>query len=123
MKVTILSEKFQRNGNVIEVILSAKVRQSDPRELPMFDKLFKEITVIGKSVCSPEDEFNEVLGKKIARSRAYKLLYETVYKNFSEVLESIIKRLNITCIDAEKYTRAMKDQREDVKRLLGKSND
>ncbi len=122
MKITILSEKFQRNENVIEAVLSAKVRQSDPRELPMFDKLIKEVTVVGKSVCSPDDEFDEVFGKKLARSRAYKLLFETVNKSFSDVLDKIVKRLNITFVDVDKYARAMQDQRRDIERLLNKGN-
>ena len=116
MKIVVLEEKFQRKGNSIVVVLNAEVRSNDPRELPLVEGV---ITATGMSSCCPEDTFDELTGKRIARSRAYKSLYQIVKRAYYEELESLLSRLKISQDCIEKYERAINAQTRDIERLTG----
>lgn len=115
MKITILEEKIKRDGNSTEVILVAEVKRNDPRELPLVEGT---ITSNGKSFCCPEDKFNELTGKRIARNRAYKALFQMVREAHKDALKDLENRLKISqdCID--KYSRAIKAQDKDIIQLI-----
>lgn len=115
MKITVLEEKIKRDGNLTEVILVAEVKSNDPRELPLVEGT---ITAEGKSLCCPEDEFDELTGRRIARNRAYKALFLMVREAHKEALRTLESRLKISqdCID--KYSKAIKAQDVDIVRLI-----
>lgn len=115
MKIIVLEEKFQRKGNSIVVVLNAEVRRNDPRELPLVEGL---VTSTGMSSCSPEDTFNELTGKKIARSRAYKALYQMVKEAYKNKLRDLNISLKISQDCMEKYERAIEEQDKDIERLI-----
>lgn len=116
MKITVLEEEIQRDGNLTKVFLVAEVKSNDPRELPLVEGT---ISAIGKSVCCPEDEYNELTGTRIARNRAYKALFLMVREAHKDALKDLNNRLKISqdCID--KYSRAIEAQDIDIKRLIG----
>lgn len=115
MKITVLEEKIKREGNLTEVILIAEVKRNDPRELPLVEGT---VTAEGKSLCCPEDEYDELTGMRIARNRAYKALFQMVREAHKEALKDLENRLKISqdCID--KYYRAIKAQDVDIVRLI-----
>lgn len=116
MKVTILEEKIERNENVTEITLTAEVKSSDPRELPLVEGT---ISAVGKSVCCPEDEYNELTGTRIARNRAYKAIFLMVREAYKDALKDLNNRLKISQDSVNKYSRAIEAQDIDIKRLIG----
>ena len=115
MKIVVLKEEVQRKGNSIVVVLNAEVRRNDPRELPLVEGL---VTSTGMSSCSPEDTFDELTGKRIARSRAYKALYQMVKEAYKDALKDLNNRLKISQDCIEKYERAIEAQDKDIERLI-----
>lgn len=115
MKIVVLKEEVQRKGNSTVVILTAEVVRNDSRELPLVEGL---ITSSGMSSCCPEDTFDMLKGKRIARSRAYKSLYQMVKRAYEAELENIAHRLKISQDCMEKYERAILAQDKDIKRLI-----
>lgn len=50
-------------------------------------------TFMGKAVCSPDDEWNEEVGKMIAFSRAKDKCYRSFFKRANKFVQSIDRRL------------------------------
>ena len=115
MKITILEEEIQRDGNLTKVFLVAEVKRNDPRELPLVEGT---ISAIGKSICCPEDEFDELKGKRIARNRAYKALFQIVREAHKDALKDLNNCLKISQDCVDKYSRAIEAQDIDLKRLI-----
>ena len=89
--VTILSTKYYTNDRTTVCVIKAKINRDMCYSLYVQD-IFKrvtkglniedkwpqhigEFTVVGKSVCHPGDTYTEVLGKRIAESRAKRKLF------------------------------------------------
>ena len=115
MKITILEETISRDGNLTVVFLVAEVNRNDSRELPLVEGTF---IVTGKSICCPEDTFDELIGKRIARSRAYKALYQKVRETYKNKLRDFNISLKISQDCMEKYERAIEAQDKDIERLI-----
>lgn len=112
---SIKKKEVQRKGNSTVVILTAKVVRNDSRELPLVEGL---ITSSGMSSCCPKDTFDMFKGKRIARSRAYKSLYQIVKRAYEAELNNIVHRLRISQNCIKKYERAILAQDKDIKRLI-----
>lgn len=115
MKITVLNERIQRKGNMTVVVLEAEVRSNDPREIPLVEGL---VTAVGKSICCESDNFDELTGKRIARSRAYKILYQKVHEAYKEALKEVEACLRISKECMDKYVNAIKAQDRDINRLI-----
>lgn len=115
MKITILEEKVSRDGNLTVVSLVAEVNRNDTRELPLVEGTF---IVTGKSICCPEDKYDELVGTRIARSRAYKTLFQEVRKVYKNALRNLNISLKISQDCMEKYERAIEAQDKDIERLI-----
>ena len=115
MKISVLCENVQVEGSVTKVVLSAEVKCNDPRELPLVTGLF---TVVGYSTCSKDDKFDSLLGKRLARSRAYRTLYKKVRAEYFEAMRNLDISLRITEETMEKYTKAIDAQDRDIDRLI-----
>lgn len=120
MRVTVLNEGIERNGNQITVTLKAYLYKNDRREVLSFKKT---LTASGRAKCSPVDKFDEKLGERIARSRAYKDLFEQVHEVYRNSMNNLKNRLKISRDSLDKYLRAIESQKKDIDRLInGKEN-
>ena len=115
MKITILEETISRDGNLTVVSLVAEVNRNDPRELPLVEGTF---IVTGKSICCPEDKYDELVGTRIAKDRAYKTLFQDVREAYKNKLRNLNISLKISQDCMEKYERAIEAQDEDIERLI-----
>lgn len=62
-------------------------------EAKLKDELEMPSTFMGKAVCSPEDEWNEEVGKMIAFSRAKDKCYKSFFKRANRFVQAIDRRL------------------------------
>ena len=62
-------------------------------ESKLTDELKMPSTFMGKAVCSPEDEWNEEVGKMIAFSRAKDKCYKSFFKRANRFVQAIDRRL------------------------------
>lgn len=115
MRVTVFNEDIERNGNQITVTLQASLCKNDPREILSFKAI---LTASGKSKCSSDDKFDERLGERIARSRAYKDLFEQVHEVYRNSMNNLRNRLKISRDCLDKYLRAIESQKKDIDRLI-----
>lgn len=116
MKITTIKEEVSRENNSKRTIVKVygRVRLSDPREIKELVPVGKEFVGIGISNCHPQDTPDDILGFRIARSKAYKNLYNQV---MAECFKRGIKyqnRLKITTDSIDKYSNASTDQGIDV---------
>jgi hypothetical protein len=63
-------------------------------ESKLKDKLKMPNTFMGKAVCSPDDEWNEEVGKMIAFSRAKDKCYKSFFRRANHFIQTIDRRLN-----------------------------
>ena len=115
MKISILDEEVQVVGDVTTVTLTADVRCNDSRELPLVTGMF---TAVGRSTCSKDDIFDSLLGKRLARSRAYRTLYKQVHADYLNAMKNLDISLRITEETMEKYIKAIDAQDRDIDRLI-----
>lgn len=115
MKVTVFKENIERNEDQITVTLQANLYKNDPREVLSFKEI---LTAVGRSKCSPDDEFDEKLGERIARSRAYKDLFEQVHEVYGNSMNDLRNRIKISRDCLHKYLRAIESQKKDIDRLI-----
>ena len=115
MKISILEEQVRREGEVTIVTLTAEVRCSDPREFMLINGGF---VAEGYATCYKEDKFDELLGRRLARSRAYKTLYKKVNSAYKEAIRSVEASLRISDESMNKYIRAIDAQDRDIDRLI-----
>ena len=120
MKITTVREEVIRENNSKRTIVKVygEVKPSDSRE-PLC--LVPAGSYVGQGVsnCHPEDELDEVVGYRLARSRAYRNLYNIVLaeqmklrNSFENLLEDTVYR------SARKYEGASMDQTVDIIRTL-----
>lgn len=62
-------------------------------EAKLTDELKMPHTFIGKAVCSPDDEWDEEVGKMIAFSRAKDKCYKSFFKRANHFVQTIDRRL------------------------------
>lgn len=62
-------------------------------ESKLTDELKMPGTFMGKAVCSPDDEWNEEIGKMIAFSRAKDKCYKSFFKRANHFIQTIDRRL------------------------------
>lgn len=62
-------------------------------ESKLKDELKMPYTFMGKAVCSPDDEWNEEVGKMIAFSRAKDKCYKSFFKRANHFVQTIDRRL------------------------------
>lgn len=115
MKVSIIDEKVKVSGNTTVVVLTAKVYRNHELELSLVDGVY---TSEGKAICSPEDSFDKLTGKRIARSRAYKNLYLQIYLAYNESIDNLDMRLRFSQQSMNKYIHAINAQDRDIERLI-----
>lgn len=115
MRVTVFNEDIERNGNQITVTLEASLCKNDHREVLSFKRI---LTASGRAKCSPDDKFDEKLGEQIARSRAYKDLFEQVHEVYRNSINDLRNRLKISRDCMDKYLRAIESQKKDIDRLI-----
>lgn len=107
-KVNITDTKFYTNGKTIICKLKCRVsRPNNPvfhyanvtRKLKASGVNYRgEFKVCAKAHCHDNDQFNEELGKAIAKSRAKVKMYEKATKIW-ECYGNAFKKLNIECSD------------------------
>lgn len=116
MKITTIKEEVSRENNSKRTIVKVygRVRLSDPREIKELVPVGKEFVGIGISNCHPQDTPDDVLGFRIARSKAYKNLYNLVVAEYLKLVENHDNRIGITASSIEKYINASTDQGMDV---------
>lgn len=115
MRVTVFNEDIERNGNQITVTLGASLCKNDSREVLSFKAI---LTASGSAMCSPDDKFDEKLGERIAKSRAYKDLFEQVCEAYGNSMNDLRNRLRISQDCFNKYLRAIESQKKDIDRLI-----
>lgn len=75
-----------------------KVEALGSVDLYPYSKLMRKLEMptsfIGKAVCSPDDEWNEEVGKKIAYSRAKNKFYTSFYKRANIYVQAVDNALN-----------------------------
>ena len=118
MKVRVFNENIERDKNQIKVTLTASVCKNDSREVISLKPI---LTAGGVSLCSPVDEFNEQLGVRLAKCRAYKDLYEQVYCNYQTANENLKSRLRFSKACMRKYLYALEKQKTLIDELIDKS--
>jgi len=62
-------------------------------ESKLTDKLKMPSTFVGKAVCSPDDEWDEEVGKMIAFSRAKDKCYKSFFKRANHFVQAVDRRL------------------------------
>ena len=60
----------------------------------MINKIAMPYSFMGKAVCTPEDEWNEELGRMLAFSRAKDKCYKSFFKRANQLVQAVDKRLN-----------------------------
>lgn len=115
MKITTIKEEVSRENNSKRTIVKVygRVRLSDPREIKELIPV-GDFVGIGISNCHPQDTPDDVLGYRIARSKAYKNLYNQVIAECLKLSKRYNNRLKITADSIDKYSDASIDQGVDV---------
>lgn len=63
---------------------------------PMVDNIYGVFTVSAKAKCAPDDKFDEVIGKRIAESRAKSKAFKTAKNIWSCIAEKLLNEYNIS---------------------------
>ena len=63
---------------------------------PMVDSIYGVFTVTAKARCNPNDTFNEVIGKRIAESRAKSKAFRIAKNVWSCIAEKLLDEYNIS---------------------------
>ena len=88
------------NGEGLKYTLLDFIRMEAPSSVDLYpysklmEKLEMPTSFIGKAVCSPDDEWNEEIGKKIAYSRAKNKFYTSFYKRANIYVQAVDNALN-----------------------------
>lgn len=121
MKITTVREEVIRENNSKRTIVKiyGEVKPSDSREPSCLVPTGSYVGQ-GMSNCHPDDESDDVLGYRLARSRAYRNLYNIVLAEQMKLCNSFENLLQDTVYQSSwKYRQASKDQELDISRLLG----
>lgn len=89
-------------------------REMDFRYLsnPVFrDELRMPSTFMGKAVCSPNDEWNEEVGKMIAFSRAKDKCYKSFFKRANHFIQALDRRLGDMIEEFNDFGMKLEDKR------------
>lgn len=89
-------------------------REMDFRYLsnPVFrDELRMPSTFMGKAVCSPNDEWNEEVGKMIAFSRAKDKCYKSFFKRANHFIQALDRRLGDMIEEFNDFGMRLEDKR------------
>ena len=76
-----------------------------------------DFTVRAKAICSKDDKFDEVIGKRIAESRAKAKAYRTAYKFWSICAKNIGNMVKFCNSTASACSVALYKEKEHVKEL------
>lgn len=63
---------------------------------PMVNNLYGMFTVTAKAKCAPDDKFDEVIGKRIAESRAKSKAFRIAKNVWSCIAEKLLNEYNIS---------------------------
>lgn len=117
-KTNITDTKFYTNGKITICNLTCRVsRPNNPvfhyvnvtQKLKALGVNYRgEFKVRAKAYCHDNDQFNEELGKAIAKSRAKVKMYEKATKIW-ECYENGFKKLSIECSDRSRACLEVKD--------------
>lgn len=80
-------------------------------EAKLKDELEMPSTFMGKAVCSPEDEWNEEVGKMIAFSRAKDKCYKSFFKRANRFVQAIDRRLGDMIEQFNDFGMKLEDKR------------
>jgi len=80
-------------------------------ESKLKDELEMPSTFMGKAVCSPEDEWNEEVGKMIAFSRAKDKCYKSFFKRANRFVQAIDRRLGNMIEQFNDFGMKLEDKR------------
>lgn len=89
-------------------------REMDFRYLsnPVFrDELRMPSTFMGKAVCSPDDEWDEEVGKMIAFSRAKDKCYKSFFKRANHFIQALDRRLGDMIEEFNDFGMKLEDKR------------
>ena len=89
-------------------------REMDFRYLsnPVFrDELRMPSTFMGKAVCSPNDEWDEEVGKMIAFSRAKDKCYKSFFKRANHFIQALDRRLGDMIEEFNDFGMRLEDKR------------
>ena len=76
------------------------------------DKVRMPDSFIGKAVCSPDDEWNEELGKMIAFSKAKDKCYKSFFKRANTFVQMVDRRLSDMIEQFNGFGMKLEDKRE-----------
>lgn len=80
-------------------------------ESKLTDELRMPSTFMGKAVCSPDDEWNEEVGKMIAFSRAKDKCYKSFFKRANHFVQTIDRRLGDMIEQFNDFGMKLEDKR------------
>lgn len=80
-------------------------------ESKLKDELKMPNTFMGKAVCSPDDEWNEEVGKMIAFSRAKDKCYKSFFKRANRFVQTIDRRLGDMIEQFNDFGMKLEDKR------------
>lgn len=106
--------KFTRNMVTDFIYDNFSFREMDFRYSmnPAFvDELEMPNTFIGKAVCSPDDKWDEEIGKMIAFSRAKDKCYKSFFKRANRFVQTIDRRLGDMIEKFNDFGMKLKDKR------------
>lgn len=72
----------------------------------------------GKAVCSPEDKWDEELGRLIAFSRAKDKCYKSFFKRANKLVQTIDRRLNNIMDSFNDFGVKLEDKREKLNTMI-----
>ena len=91
------------------------------------NKLAMPSSFMGKAVCSPEDEWDEALGRKIAFSRAKDKCYKSFFKRANLLVQTIDRRLGDMITTFNDFGLKLDKKREalenDIESVIKKEGD
>lgn len=95
------------------------------RGWPGYSNLLIEDTFIGKAKCSPEDTFDENIGKQIAHKRAVAKMFAAKERTLKVFVENNRKCINALSRDADKligkYEGTISRKDGDILRIIGET--
>ena len=87
-------------------------------ESKLIDELKMPSTFMGKAVCSPDDEWNEEIGKLIAFSRAKDKCYKSFFKRANHFVQTIDRRLGEMIEKFNDFGMKLEDKRIDLEQKI-----
>lgn len=78
------------------------------------DKVRMPDSFIGKAVCSPDDEWNEELGKMIAFSKAKDKCYKSFFKRANTFVQMVDRRLGDMIDSFNDFGMKLENKRENL---------